>query len=908
MRAGRGERDPGRRPCARLSALIVCLLAAGCARADRAPTAPPAAAAAGREIAPASPDPAPAGRLGDRVVPRAARLELDLDPDRVEFTGRIELELDLRAPVSAIWLHARALEIRGAVLLRAGGAPLGLAVLEPPASDPDLLGLAIGGRLGPGRAVLRIDYRGRLGDMVGLFRQWFEGRWYAYSDLEPIDARAAFPCFDDPRFKIPWRVVLRVPRGLEALSNAPAVARRAEGDRQIVEFAPTRPLPSYLVAVAVGPFEVATATRSRGGPPIRVIAPRGHVGRGSHALVAAAGLLTRAEEFMGGPAGWPKLDFIAVPRFGGAMENPGLITVSQDILLLDEGLEGEARRDRIALLLGVLAHEIAHLWFGDLVTMEHWTELWLNEGLATWMSDWMVRAFDREAGALVEIADKARAARLDREVGGAARSVRQPIRADREAGGQFGPLTYRKGGAIIATVEALIGRGALRRALRRYVAAHADGTATTADLAAALSTEAGRDLAPVLASLLDQPGIPLVEAALVCEAGMPPRVRLRQEGYAPLGAPAEAAARRRERRWQLPVCVRAAGVAVPACTVMTGERAELPLPLPLDTCPAWIHPNPDERGYYQYTLPPAGMTALAAAPLTARELAGLADNTGAILRSGHLPLGAGLDTLAALARRGDQVAVARTLPTWRLIARSLVPPDRRAALGRRLAPLAPLARRIGTTSAPGDGTVTRALRAELVPLVAREAGERSLQRAALARLEAWLDDRLDAAPPRAEMEVLYQVAAPAGGARLFERLLAAGRGRATVALVGFRDPALVRRALAGVAAGERAAPDALLLLAGFLADPVAHPVALPVALDTFAELAARLPDQARPRAARLFEAVCRPEDRARVAAVLDAVYRAGGELHPAAAAVLAGIDECVAFRDHHAAAAARLLR
>src|SRR5690606_7143933 len=243
------------------------------------------------------------------------------------FSGRIEIELDIARPVAAIWLHARDLEIADASLAVAGGA-LGLTRLEPPAHAPELLGLAIDRQVGPGRARLRIDYRGRLGEQTGLFRQRLDGQWYAYTDFEPVDARAAMPCFDDPRFKIPWQVTLHVPDGHIALSNTAPVREARRGELRGVGFAGTAPRPCYLVAFAVGPFEVAPAPAGSS-IPIRVITPRGRAGQARHALEAAPALLALAEEYMGGAVPWPKLDFIAVPVFNGAMENPGLITVSR---------------------------------------------------------------------------------------------------------------------------------------------------------------------------------------------------------------------------------------------------------------------------------------------------------------------------------------------------------------------------------------------------------------------------------------------------------------------------------------------------------------------------------------------------------------------------------------------------
>jgi cytosol alanyl aminopeptidase len=902
-RAGTARGKPGRH-----AAHAAIALAAVCAAACRAP-APEAASSTARpgpapEVAA---DPPPAGRLGDDVQPRRGALEVDVDPREPRFRGRVTFELELARPVSTIWLHAsHELAIERATVTVGGRA---LAPRRLSDARRDLIGFAVGHRIGPGPARLAIEYGGRLGAQNGLFRQKVDGVWYAFTDFEPTDARLAMPCFDDPRFKIPWQVTLRVPAQMRAFANAPEVRSTPSGrGRRRVEFALTPPIPSYLLAFAAGPFDVLEGGRDP--VPMRVITTRGRAALGAAALAATAPMLAELERYLGTKVPFPKLDLVAVPTFNGAMENPGLITFAAPILLVERpgAQPSGAWRERHRLMAGVVAHELAHLWFGDLVTMRWWNELWLNEGLATWMSDRLMAAvYPADARLVLDIADKRTGLEIDRRGGTVA--MRRPVDKPPDIDDTFSPLTYRKGGAVVAMFEAYLGEERLRDGLRRYLAASAGGSVTTAELATALSAAAGSDLAPALASFLDQPGVPLVEASLQCARGRP-SVTLRQTGYAALAS--EEASARAAQRWQVPVCVAWQGGAAPACTLLTAEEASLELPA--DRCPAWIHPNAGERGYYVYALPPDQLRALASARgLSPREQAGLADDVGALLAAGRVPLDAALDALWSLGRGQDHLAADRASEALDLVARSVIDQRHRRRFAARLrAAYGPLARRVGLAAREGESSLDAQLREDLVPLVGREGDDRELQREALRRLTRWLDQPLAGDDTTiAELGVLARIAPMAGGAALFDRVLDAGgergRERVSLALGGFRQPDLVARALAAVRE-DRAGPHSLGILAALVRDGVTRDQALPVALAEFAAQVARLREADRRRSAVVFAGACRGAARAEVEDVLRRVLAQGGQLPAIANAVLGAVSSCAAFREHYSAEAARTLR
>jgi alanyl aminopeptidase len=786
---------------------------------------------------------APGFRLGDAVVPLAYELDLELDPRLTRYQGRVAIDVRIDEPVRSIWLHAADLAVDGAHLEqragdgREGSSPpalvradvqiepnpgAGAAAEQPGTPDPvpssEVIRLDLEQPVAPGRARLVLTFVGHYGRRVGVFRQEVGGDAYVFSDFEPLDARRAFPCFDEPRWKTPWRISLTVPAGMHGLSNMPVERTEPLPRGQTrVHFAPTRPLPTYLVAVAAGPFELVDGPAAL--VPLRVVVPRGRAAWAQDALAMAPRLLAIVQEYFGTPVPFPKLDLISVPDLNGAMENPGLITVASHILLSDPDRPAIPQRRLLAL---VIAHELAHLWFGDLVTPADWRELWLNEGLATWLADKALLAFWPEHRPELDQVASREEAMLQDQAG--SRAVRPPGDriASREAlGSIFDTITYKKGGAIVAMVEDWMGEDALRQALRAYVAAHADGNADTEALIRTLVAATGRDVRAPLGAFLDQPGVPLVHAELACtpRPGRAARavdvaVTLSQRRYLPLGqgedgAP-DASAPAAPATWHVPVCIRydaGAGASAESCVLL--DAPEQRVALDVAHCPAWLVPNAGAHGYYRYDMPAAALAALGRAPLTGREAVDLAHGIRALLRSGDLAADQALALADALATRSERHVVEAIIDLLAEIERHVLLPERqerfrahvRALFGAR-------ARALGLEPVPGESEEDTLLRPKLVAFAGRWGREPGLLRAARQHAETWLRTGQGIAPGM--IEVVLAVAAAGGDEALFRSMERALRATdparqsedetrqqvLAAALSAFDDPALVARVLA----------------------------------------------------------------------------------------------------------------
>jgi cytosol alanyl aminopeptidase len=593
----------------------------------------------------------PRGRLPADIQPTHYDLQLRIVPEEDRFAGHANIRVKATKPRRVVWIHGRDMDVIAVRVHRHGKEPLEAAWEPVPKSD-GLVALRLSDTLDPGEAVLEIRYTAPFDEQLkGLYRVRTAGDAYAFTQFQATDARGAFPCFDEPSAKVPFDVELEVRTDHVALGNTPQLSREAADkgfDR--VRFATTRPLPTYLLAWAVGPLEVVEAppipaNDVRGKAiPFRGVAVRGKGDELARALIETPAMVAELEGYLGIPYPYRKLDVVAVPDFAaGAMENVGLITFRDTLLLMgDDPPEWQKRA-----FAHVMAHELAHQWFGNLVTMPWWDDLWLNEAFATWLGHRTVEALYPEYHAALSLRDDVLGAMRSDSLR-TARRIREPIRTDHDIRSAFDAITYDKGAGVLAMFERWVGESPFRGGLARYLRKHAHGTATTANLLEALSAAAGRDVASPFRSFLDQVGVPAVSVEPTCVQGGV-QLSLRQGRYLPAGSDGD-----RDVQWEIPMCVRM-GIGDDRedthCFLLTEAAQEVLLET--DGCATWVHPNADGAGYYRFTLPEDGWAALndrGFGTLTAEEKLVFADSLRAAFGSGDLSLAAAFDALPTLAR------------------------------------------------------------------------------------------------------------------------------------------------------------------------------------------------------------------------------------------------------------------
>ena len=716
---------------------VPILLLSGCGGGGTAvaPTVAPAQQAPAARALPAPPS-APHLRLGRDVVPTHYALDLTVAPTADGFDGTVDIDVALAGTTTGIWLNAAEIQVKDASIAF-GGKTSPLKVLTNPEGDESHLGLGADRLVGPGPARLHIVYRGKLqtNETQGVFKQQSGDDWYVTTQFEEIDARRGFPCFDDPSFKTPWAMTLRVPKGLVATANGRVIDKTTEGDLDVVKFSETKPLPSYLVAFAVGPFEIVDGGKTQSGVPVRIFAFKGRSGEAAYAAESTRQILETLEGYYGIPYPFEKLDEVPIPKTVsfGAMENPGMVTYVEGLLLARKEDDTLAHQKRYA---SVCAHELAHQWFGDLVTLAWWNDTWLNESFANWMEVKVIEKWQPTWGAEVDrVSQKSRS--LDGDTLTTARAVRQPIESEHDIANAFDNITYGKGSALLAMFESWIGEDTFRTGVAAYLKAHSYGNATAADFFAAISAAAGKDVAPVMSSFLDQAGEPLVTAQLTCQKGQKPVLALEQKRNLLPGEKSDG------RMWQIPVCVRYGAGATDgrACTLL-GERTGS---LELDgACPAWVLPDAGSYGYYRSALAGDGLRNLIAnqTRLTLAEQVGLAGNLGALVRNATVPAGDALAALPALAPAREHHLAAEAVSLLRQIRGRLLPTKDRPAFARYVQKLfGARAHALGFVPKTGETADDMELRQQIVTLVAIDGEDKKLQAEAMALALRYLDDR-----------------------------------------------------------------------------------------------------------------------------------------------------------------------
>jgi alanyl aminopeptidase len=772
------------------------------------------------------------GRLGRDVVPLAQSITLDLDPRRAEYSGSVEVRLEVKKRVPGFQLHGEKLDLGAFELSRTEGPSI---TLEATALPDGVIDVRAEGTIAPGAYTLRIAFRNDFDtEATGLYRLKTGDAWYAFTQFEAIDARQAFPCWDEPSFKIPYSFTVTAPADQMALANTPEVKSSTSGDKRTTVFATTRPLPSYLLAIAVGPFETVPVPGTS--IPTRIVTVKGAAGLTAHAIKMTPPILAALEAYFGSRYPYEKLDLIGVPEYWyGAMENPGLITFVDNSLLLDPVTADPGERERLAVYL---AHEIGHMWFGDLVTMAWWDDLWLNESFATWIEQKMlIQLFPEFDESIGQVNSKQRVMVTDTLL--TSRAMRQPVQSVDSLLQSADALAYAKGAAVLNMVEGWIGPEAFRAGVFDYLAAHADGNASADDLWSALGKASKKDVKGALSSFLDQAGVPFVTAEILPEG----RVRLSQTRFLASGAKDLA-----KTLWTIPVALRyPAGNGTKVQRILLKEVSQV-VRLETEESPAWLHPNADEIGYYRWSVSGDVMDRMTDVTLSRRERVGFLGNAQALLAAGRLPGDVAVEILRAYAGDEDPEIVASVATGIELLRERFFSEHDDGAIAPFVRQtLEPALRRIGPAPRAGEPAAVTRLRPVLYTTLA-DAGREPAALAELERLaQAYLADRSSVDPSLADAAVM--ASAIRGDAARFDAYrkrfeaaaIPAERRLFLDALGNFRDPALVDKALAYVLAGPLR-PQELFKIPQVMGEvPASRPALWTWMTKHYDDLAARIP-------------------------------------------------------------------
>ena len=458
------------------------------------------------------------GKLPKEVVPTEYAIRIVPNLENFTFAGSETVKVNARSGVRELVLNTLALKIEAASV---DGKELPLSAIKTD-NEKELSTLTLASALATGNHTLTLRFTGKINQQgQGLFYMRYQEqgsgarKMMLGTQFEATDARRFFPCWDEPAFRARFQLTVVVPENWLAVSNMPVESEKQVKGGKEVRFASTPPMSSYLNVFVAGELDLI---ESQVGPTqIRVIATKGKAEQGRYALEASAEILKYYNDYFGVPYPLPKLDQIAIPGgFGGAMENWGGITYYEAVLLFDpKNSSAETKQD----IYEVIAHEMAHMWFGDLVTMAWWDNLWLNEGFASWMGSkctahfnpdwevWLARELPRDPTRRTGIAKEAA---MEGDARSTTHPIQQRIATEEEANSAFDDITYKKGQSFLRMLESFLGENVFRDGVRHYIAAHKYSNTTTADLWNALSDASNKSVGEIAAAWTEQPGFPVV--------------------------------------------------------------------------------------------------------------------------------------------------------------------------------------------------------------------------------------------------------------------------------------------------------------------------------------------------------------------------------------------------------------
>ncbi|NDV90585.1 M1 family peptidase [Alteromonas sp. 345S023] len=568
-------------------------------------------------------------RLPSSITPTFQQIHLNIDPDTPAYSGTTVIDITVKEDTKKVGFYQQDLTVTGASLT-SGDNTIALSVSE---GDYNMNWGSAEDTIAKGKYKLHITFEGEINKSSdGMYLSSFEGRNYIFTQFEDMHARKAFPSFDEPAFKIPYQMTITSPEKQVVVSNTPVESRSVEDGMQTVKFEKTKPMPTYLIAYTVGPFDSAELTGLS--VPGKVYVPKGYADKTKFIVKHTPEILTALENFFDIKYPYKKLDFVAVPNFThGAMENVGLITYRDSLLLLEDNPPLTERSGP----LNVIAHELAHQWFGNLVTMQWWDDLWLNEAFASWAASYTMKELYPELNFAERIVQEGA---FGADASPTVKPVKKVVRIQPDVMDGLG-LNYSKGESILQMIESLIGTEKFREGVRNYMNTHAWRNTVADDLWAALDGVSDFNLSAMMKAYLEQPGYPLIS---IDSDG-----KVTQSRFHYAGADVKA------QTWAVPLKLtyKVNGKIKQEVVFIDKKTTRLPQLAEAE----WVFPNDDATGYFRWAIPASQLNALLndLDALNNREKKNVLYNTQALLNAGEVGIDSVMPVLNTLAQDDEAV-------------------------------------------------------------------------------------------------------------------------------------------------------------------------------------------------------------------------------------------------------------
>jgi aminopeptidase N len=758
---------------------------------------------------------AAAQRLPEVAAPENYKLTFTPDLEKATFEGDETIAIRVLKPTSEITLNAVDIDFHEVTITSGGNTEKAKVT---PEKDKEMVVLTVEKPLAPGAATVHITYTGTLNsEMRGLYLgKDDQGRKYAASQFEPTDARRAYPSFDEPAYKATFDITAVADKGMVAISNQKVVSDTpAPGDKHTIRFATTAKLSSYLAALVVGNFEYIEGKAD--GIPIRVYSTPGKKEMGKFALESAEHVLSYYDTYFNIKYPYGKLDLIGLPDFSaGAMENAGCITFREVILLIDEK---QGSVDLKRTIASVIAHEMAHQWFGDLVTMKWWDDIWLNEGFATWMSSKPIQAWKPEWNFNLDNVSGT-GGTLNTDSLANTRPIHQAADTPAQIQELFDGIAYGKAASVLRMLEAYLGEQTFRAGVNAYLQQHQYANATADDFWDVQARTSKKPVDQIMPTFVKQAGVPIIDVKSQC-SGSTTTVALDQRRFYNDREKFQAP---NDQLWQVPLCMKSSA-GVQKCELLTKRQETFTLP----GCSTWVLANAGATGYYRDGYQPDAVRALARdaeSKLSPAERIALQADIWASVRVGREPVGDYLAFAQGMGSDRNRAVLEDVLGRLNFIGQYLVTDRDRASFRAWLRQyLTPILKDVGWESKSGESDEQRTLRARLFNSLGHDARDPEVLAQARKIADKALDD-----PASVDREMAggaLALAALNGDQAFYDRLMTALKNPKSpeeyymylFTLPQFSDPKLLQRTLDYALSPDVRSQDALGVVTSVMGNP-----------------------------------------------------------------------------------------